>query len=117
MTDNPDADLQELCSLYRRRWDEVRELGRLADEATKEDDTGPARREIARLLADNEKTRADIISTEARTVAGALAKLKHHYADSEIAGFEGKHDPDDLPGNVAASIYRDLERLAGEARS
>ena len=114
MTENPDADLQELCDLYRQRWDEVRELDRLRDEATKEDDTGPARREIARLLADNEKTRADIISTEARTVAGALAKLKHHYADSEIAAFEGEHDPDDLPGNVAASIYRDLERLAGE---
>jgi hypothetical protein len=108
------ADLQELCDLYRRRWEEVRELGRLADKARKqEEDTGPMERESERLLADNEKTRADILSTEAHTVAGVLAKIKHHYADEEIEAFERDSDPDDLPGLVAASVYRDLERMTG----
>ncbi len=49
---------------------------------------------------------------------GVLAKLRAFYHDEEIAQMRAGDDPDDgLPEEWTASIYRDLERLAGEARS
>ena len=58
--------------------------------------------------------RAQLLDTPATTPRGVLAKLRGFYHDEEIAaiddGLEG------LPGEYATSIYRDLERLSGEAR-
>ncbi len=111
--DHPDEDLLELCNLYRRRWDEIMELNQQADIAIQvRGDAGPEKREAQRLLADNENTRATILSTPAHTVAGVIAKIRHHYADAEIAAFGKDTDPDELPGDVVASVYGDLERLA-----
>ena len=61
---NPGSDLQDNCKLYRRRGEEIRKLALMADAINYEEKiTGSARREIVRLLADNEETRADITST------------------------------------------------------
>ena len=116
VSDHPDEDLLGLCDLYRRRWDEIMELNHQVDTARKvRGDAGPERREIKRLLADNENACATILSTPAHTVAGVFAKIRHHYSDAEIAAFGKDDEPDALPGNVAASVYGDLERLAREA--
>ena len=61
---NPGSDLQDNCKLYRRRGEEIRKLGLMADDL-------PPRGacnfffvvDCIRLLADNEETRADITST------------------------------------------------------
>ena len=58
-----------------------------------------------------------LLDTPATTTRGVLAKLRGFYHDDEIAGIMAGEEPDDLPGDYAASIYRDLERLTGEARS
>ena len=54
----------------------------------------------------------------ALTVAGVLAKMQTWYCDQEIEDIRSGGEPDDpLPTDLSASIYLDLERLAGEARS
>jgi hypothetical protein len=58
-----------------------------------------------------------LLDTTATTPHGVLAKLRGFYHDDEIAGIMAGEEPDDLPGDYAASIYRDLERLAGEVSS
>ena len=58
---------------------------------------------------------ARLLDTPATTTRGVLAKLRGFYGDREIATIRTGFD--DLPGEYATSIYRDLERLAGEARS
>ena len=58
---------------------------------------------------------ARLLDTPATTTRGVLAKLRGFYGDREIATIRTGFD--DLPGEYAASIYRDLERLAGEVRS
>ncbi len=55
-----------------------------------------------------------LLDTPATTTRGVLAKLRGYYHDGEIAGIDDGLE--DLPGEYATSIYRDLERLAGEAR-
>ena len=61
---------------------------------------------------------AHLLDTPATSRGGVLAKLRGFYNDAEIADIRTGGDPDDpLPEKYAASIYRDLERLAGEARS
>ncbi len=61
---------------------------------------------------------ARLLDTPATTTRGVLAKLRGFYGDGEIAIIMAGDDPtDDLPAEYAASVYRDLERLAGEARS
>ena len=61
---------------------------------------------------------ARLLDMPAVTVAGVLAKLRGFYHDEAIAQMRAGDDPDDgLEAEWAASIYRDLERLAGEARS
>ncbi len=61
---------------------------------------------------------ARLLDMPAATPGGVLAKLRGFYHDEEIAQMMAGDDPDDdLPAEWAASIYRDLERLAGEARS
>ncbi len=59
-----------------------------------------------------------LLETPAATPRGVLAKLRGFFHDGEIAQIRAGDDPDDdLPKEFAASVYRDLERLAGEARS
>ncbi len=59
---------------------------------------------------------ARLLDTPATTTRGVLAKLRGFYGDGEIAIIMAGDDPtDDLPAEYAASVYRDLERLAGEA--
>ncbi len=59
-----------------------------------------------------------LLDMPATTPRGVLAKLRGFYHDEEIAQIRAGDDPcDDLPGEYASSIYRDLERLVGEARS
>ena len=58
-----------------------------------------------------------LLDTPATTPGGVLGKLRGFYADEEIVQIRAGEKPDDLPGAYVASIYRDLERLAGEARS
>ena len=56
--------------------------------------------------------------TPALTVAGVLAKMQTWYGDDEIEAIRSGGEPEDaLETDLSASIYRDLERLAGEARS
>ncbi len=58
---------------------------------------------------------ARMLDTPALTVAGVLAKLRGWYGDDEIANMrEGGEACDDLDSAFAASVYRDLECLAGE---
>ena len=60
---------------------------------------------------------ARLLDMRAATPGGVLAKLQGFY-DGEITEIIAGADPyNDLPAEWAASIYRDLERLAGEARS
>ncbi len=61
---------------------------------------------------------ARLLAMPATTPRGVLAKLRGFYHDEEIVQIMAGDDPDDdLPAEWAASIYRDLERLAREARS
>ena len=61
--------------------------------------------------------RTRLLDTPAATVDGVVAKLRGFYHDGEIADMRAGGDPDDaLPEAYAASVYRDLERLAGESR-
>ncbi len=72
-----------------------------------------------------DQSRAHFLDLEARmldmpalTVAGVLAKLQTWYSDGEIEDIRSGGEPDqEIQTDLAASIYRDLERLAGEARS
>ena len=72
-----------------------------------------------------DQTRAQFIDLEARmldmpalTVAGVLAKMQTWFCDGEIEDMRSGGEPDqEIQTDLAASIYRDLERLAGEVRS
>ncbi len=55
---------------------------------------------------------ARVLDTPATTPRGILAKLRGFYHHDEIAEMRAGGEPDDLPAEWAASIYRDLERLA-----
>ena len=59
-----------------------------------------------------------MLNTPALTVAGVLAKLQTWYSDREIEDMRSGGEPDqEMQRDLAASIYRDLERLAGSAPS
>ncbi len=59
--------------------------------------------------------RARLLDTPATTTRGVIAKMRGFYHDGEVAQMMAGDDPDDaLEPEFAASIYRDLERLAGE---
>jgi len=61
---------------------------------------------------------ARMLDTPALTVAGVLAKVQSWYCDQEIEDMRSGGEPDqEIQTDLAASIYRDLERLAGEVRS
>ncbi len=55
---------------------------------------------------------ARVLDTPAATPRGILAKLRGFYHHDEIADMRAGGEPDDLPAEWAASVYRDLERLA-----
>ncbi len=54
---------------------------------------------------------ARVLEMPAATPRGILAKLRGFYHHDEIAEMRAGGEPDDLPAEWAASIYRDLERL------
>ncbi len=59
-----------------------------------------------------------LMDAPAHTPRGVLVKMRGFYYDDEIASMrDGGCFGDDLPGEHAASIFRDLERLAGEISS
>ncbi len=68
-----------------------------------------------------DQTRAHFVDLEARmldtpalTVAGVLAKMQSWFCDGEIEDMRSGGEPDqDIQTDLAASIYRDLERLSG----
>ncbi len=77
----------------------------------------PLWQEEQRLKARFWDLHARVLDMPATTMRGVLAKLQGFY-DGEIAEIMAGDDPyNDLPAEWAASIYRDLERLAREARS
>ena len=77
----------------------------------------PLWQEEQRLKARYWDLHARLLNMPAATPSGVLAKLRGFYLDGEIAQIRAGDDPvDDLPAEWAASVYRDLERLAGEAR-
>ncbi len=55
---------------------------------------------------------ARVLEMPATTPRGILAKLRGFYHADEIAEMRAGGEPDDLPAEWAASVYRDLERLA-----
>ncbi|MCH6588342.1 MAG: hypothetical protein IH805_08525 [Proteobacteria bacterium] len=55
---------------------------------------------------------ARVLEMPATTPRGILAKLRGFYHHDEIAEMRAGGEPDDLPADWAASVYRDLERLA-----
>jgi hypothetical protein len=60
---------------------------------------------------------ARLLDTPATTARGVLTKMRGWYHEDEITAMRRGGDfCDPLPEDWAASIYRDLERLAGEAR-
>ena len=68
-----------------------------------------------------DQTRAQFLDLEARmldmpalTVAGVLAKMQSWFCDGEIEDMRSGGEPDqEIQTDLAASVYRDLERLAG----
>lgn len=59
-----------------------------------------------------------MLDTPALTIAGILAKLQSWYCDHEIEAMRNGDEPDnDMKTDLSASVYRDLERLAGRVQS
>ena len=105
--DERDAALAELERRQREYPKKCRELG-----------IEPLRQEREHWKAQFWDLQARLLDMPATTTRGVLAKLRGFYHDEEIAGIMAGDDPDNgLEPEWAASIYRDLERLAGEARS
>ena len=78
----------------------------------------PLWQEEQRLKAQFWGLQTRLLDMPATTPGGVLAKLRGFYHDGEVAQIRAGGDPDtDLPVEFAASIYRDLERLAGEVPS
>ena len=78
----------------------------------------PLWQEEQRLKARFWDLQARLLDTPATTTGGVLAKFRGFYSDYETANIMAGDLPcDPLDSEFAASIYRDLERLAGEARS
>ena len=61
---------------------------------------------------------AQMLDMPALTVAGVLAKMQSWFCDGEIEDMRSGGEPDqEMQTDLVASIYRDLERLAGEVPS
>ena len=101
--DERDAALAELERRQREYPKKCRELG-----------IEPLRQAREHWKAQFWDLQARLLDTPATTPGGVLAKLRGFYHDAEIADMRTGGDPDtDLPVEFAASVYRDLERLAG----
>ncbi len=73
----------------------------------------PLWREAANWKARFRDLDARVLEMPAATARGILAKLRGCYSDHEIAQIRAGGEPDDdLPAEWAATVYRDLERLA-----
>jgi len=105
--DERDAALAELERRQREYPKKCRELG-----------IEPLRQAREHWEARFWDLQARLLDMPATTTGGVLAKLRGFYNAAEIADMRTGGDPDtDLPVEFTASIYRDLERLAEEARS
>ena len=90
----------------------------VSHDARREFGIEPLWQEEQRLKARFWDLHARLLDMRAATPGGVLAKLRGFYCDEEIAEIMAGNEPcDDLPAEWAASVYRDLERLAGAARS
>ncbi len=57
---------------------------------------------------------AQMLDTSALTIAGVLAKMQSWYCDDEIEAMRNGGEPElEMPTDLVASIYCDLEHLAG----
>ncbi len=75
---------------------------------------GPLWQEEQRLKARFWDLQARLLDTPATTTGGVLAKFRGFYSDGETANIMAGNLPcDPLDSEFAASIYRDLELLAG----
>ncbi len=99
--DQRDAALAEIERRQRAGQEVRRELG-----------LEPLWQELERWKARCWDLHARVLEMPAATPRGILAKLRGFYHDGEIAEMRAGGEPDDLPAEWAASIYRDLERLA-----
>ena len=78
----------------------------------------PLRKEREHCEARFWDLQARVLDMPATTLGGVLTKMRGFYHDGEIAKIRAGDDPvDGLPSEWAASVYRDLERLAEGARS
>ena len=99
-----DAALARLERRHRKNLKACRELG-----------LKPLQQEVEHWKARFWDLHARLLDTPATTPRGIVAKLRGFYHDEEIVQMRAGDDPDDgLPAEWAASIYRDLERLAEE---
>ncbi len=98
--------------------DEIREAAeeerqRAGRELRRELGLEPPWREAAHWKTRFWDLHARVLAMPAATPGGILAKLRGFYPDHEIAQIRAGGEPDDdLPAAWAASVYRDLERLA-----
>ncbi len=99
--DQRDAALAEIERRQRAGQELRRELG-----------LEPLWQELERWKARFWDLQARVLATPATTPRGILAKLRGFYHHDEIAEMRAGGEPADLPAEWAASIYRDLERLA-----
>ena len=99
--DQRDAALAEIERRQREGQEVRRELG-----------LEPLWQEVEQWKARFWDLHARVLEMPATTPRGILAKLRGFYHDGEIADMRAGGEPDDLPAEWAASIYRDLERLA-----
>ncbi len=96
-----DAALAEIERRRREGQDVRRELG-----------LEPLWQQVEQWKARFWDLHARVLEMPAATPRGILAKLRGFYHADEIADMRAGGEPDDLPAEWAASIYRDLERLA-----
>ena len=61
--------------------------------------------------------RAEICETPARTLRGTLAKFRGIYFDWEIKDMRAGRKVGMMEADFAASVFRDLDRLAGRTQS
>ncbi len=88
-------------------WRAAREAAVEKSDATELDCRADAAQDVANNAFDA------LMAAPAQTLRGVLFKFRGYYCDSEITDIMAGDDPSDLPGEVIAAIYRDIERLSG----
>ncbi len=89
-----------------RAWHAARAAAVERSDATELDRRADALQDVSNDAYDR------LMAAPAQTPRGVILKMRGYYHDSEIDQLRTGDDPPDLLGDVAASIYRDLERLA-----